>query len=100
MIITLNSHLLVEITLLEEIGWRGFLQQQLKGLPKIWNILIVGILWFIWHLNFEMTTMNWLLFGYYDYLFREKKEEKRKFTCVRRFPMCIWQICGKENLKI
>jgi membrane protease YdiL (CAAX protease family) len=49
--------------LLEEIGWRGFLQQQLKDLPKIWNILIVGILWFIWHLNFEMTTMNLLFLG-------------------------------------
>jgi len=49
--------------LLEEIGWRGFLQQQLKGLPKVWSILIVGILWFIWHLNFDMTTMNLLFLG-------------------------------------
>jgi membrane protease YdiL (CAAX protease family) len=54
--------------LLEEFGWRGFLQQQLKDLPKIWNILIVGVLWFIWHLNFEITTMNllflvFLIFG-------------------------------------
>jgi membrane protease YdiL (CAAX protease family) len=49
--------------LLEEIGWRGFLQQQLQGLPKIWNILIVGTLWFVWHLNFDLTTTNLLFLG-------------------------------------
>ena len=49
--------------LLEEIGWRGFLQQQLQGLPKIWNILIVGILWFVWHLNFDLTASNLIFFG-------------------------------------
>jgi membrane protease YdiL (CAAX protease family) len=49
--------------LLEEIGWRGFLQQQLQELPKIWNILIVGILWFVWHLNFDMTPMNFVFLG-------------------------------------
>ena len=49
--------------LLEEIGWRGFLQQQLQGLPKIWNILIVAILWYVWHLNFNLTLMNLLFFG-------------------------------------
>mgnify|MGYP001179515976 CR=1 FL=1 len=36
--------------LLEEIGWRDFLQQQLKGLPNYLSIIIVGVLWFIWHL--------------------------------------------------
>jgi len=49
--------------LLEEIGWRGFLQQQLQGLPKTWNILIVGILWFVWHLNFDLTTTNLIFLG-------------------------------------
>ena len=49
--------------LLEEIGWRGFLQQQLQGLPKIWNILIVGILWFVWHLNFDLTVSNLIFLG-------------------------------------
>ncbi|MDR3327804.1 MAG: CPBP family intramembrane metalloprotease [Prevotellaceae bacterium] len=49
--------------LLEEIGWRGFLQQQLKSLPKILNILIVAILWFIWHLNFDITITNLLFLG-------------------------------------
>lgn len=49
--------------LLEEIGWRGFLQQELKGLPEFLNILIVGSLWFIWHLNFDMTSSNLMFFG-------------------------------------
>ena len=49
--------------LLEEIGWRGFLQQQLQGLPKIWNILIVAILWFVWHLNFDIPVMNMIFWG-------------------------------------
>ncbi|MDA3616647.1 CPBP family intramembrane glutamic endopeptidase [Polluticaenibacter yanchengensis] len=49
--------------LLEEIGWRGFLQQELKSLPGFLNILIVAILWFIWHLNVDLTGTNLLFFG-------------------------------------
>ncbi|WP_432221236.1 CPBP family intramembrane glutamic endopeptidase [Flavobacterium sp. TMP13] len=49
--------------LLEEMGWRGFLQQELKSLPAIANVLIVATLWFIWHLNFNLTTSNILFFG-------------------------------------
>jgi len=49
--------------LLEEIGWRGFLQQELKPLPPFINILIVATLWFVWHLNFETTTSNLMFFG-------------------------------------
>jgi len=49
--------------LLEEIGWRGFLQQELKALPQFLNIVIVTSLWFIWHLNFDMTSSNLLFFG-------------------------------------
>nr|WP_322624332.1 CPBP family intramembrane glutamic endopeptidase [uncultured Flavobacterium sp.] len=44
--------------LMEEIGWRGFLQQQLKTLPLFLNVLIVATLWFAWHLNFELTSSN------------------------------------------
>jgi membrane protease YdiL (CAAX protease family) len=49
--------------LLEEIGWRGFLQPALSFLPKFAGILIVTILWFIWHLNFAFTTSSILFFG-------------------------------------
>lgn len=49
--------------LLEEIGWRGFLQEQLKDLPKLLSIIIISILWFIWHLNFECTGSNIIFLG-------------------------------------
>lgn len=49
--------------LLEEIGWRGFLQQELKSLPEFLSVLIVAALWFIWHLNFDITSSNLLFFG-------------------------------------
>lgn len=49
--------------LLEEIGWRGFLQQSLKSLPKSASILIVALLWFIWHLNFDLSSANLTFFG-------------------------------------
>ncbi|GAA4793914.1 hypothetical protein GCM10023231_22830 [Olivibacter ginsenosidimutans] len=49
--------------LLEEIGWRGFLQRALQPLPQYLNVLIVATLWFIWHLNFDLTISNLLFFG-------------------------------------
>ncbi|HEY9259722.1 CPBP family intramembrane glutamic endopeptidase [Chitinophaga sp.] len=44
--------------LLEEIGWRGFLHPSLSALPKFANIFLVAVLWFIWHLNFELSMAN------------------------------------------
>ena len=49
--------------LLEEIGWRGFLQQLLHPLPKFVGIFVITILWFVWHLNFELTSSNLFFFG-------------------------------------
>ena len=37
---------------MEEWGWRGYLQEELKNL-KIWlKYLIIGFVWYIWHLSF------------------------------------------------
>lgn len=44
--------------LLEEIGWRGFLHPALSSLPKFANIFGVAVLWFIWHLDFGLSTAN------------------------------------------
>ncbi len=49
--------------LLEEIGWRGFLRQELKPLPKFLNVGVVATLWFAWHLNFDFSTGNVVFFG-------------------------------------
>jgi uncharacterized protein len=49
--------------ILEEIGWRGFLQEHLKSLPKLYSVLIIAVLWFVWHLNFELNTQNLIFFG-------------------------------------
>jgi membrane protease YdiL (CAAX protease family) len=49
--------------ILEEIGWRGFLQQQLKELPKWLSILIITVLWFVWHLNFSFSVSALFFFG-------------------------------------
>lgn len=49
--------------LLEEIGWRGFLQEQLKGLPTFYSTVIIAVLWFLWHLNIEMTATNLIFLG-------------------------------------
>jgi len=48
--------------LLEEIGWRGFLKQLLAPLPKFVGILVITILWFIWHLNFDLSSSNLIFF--------------------------------------
>lgn len=49
--------------LLEEIGWRGFLHEQLKSLPAFYSTLIIALLWFLWHLNLEMSTGSLIFLG-------------------------------------
>ncbi|MFA5229126.1 MAG: CPBP family intramembrane glutamic endopeptidase [Candidatus Paceibacterota bacterium] len=44
--------------ILEEIGWRVFLQEQLGFLNKYLKYAVIGTLWFIWHLNFGLTISN------------------------------------------
>jgi len=49
--------------LFEEYGWRNYLQSELSGLNKIIKYLIITILWFIWHLNFELSIGNLIFFA-------------------------------------
>jgi hypothetical protein len=43
--------------LLEEYGWRGFLQNELKGLPVWQYVLIITVMWFLWHLDFNSRNI-------------------------------------------
>ncbi len=48
--------------LFEEFGWRGYLQSELSGLKNIYKYLIISVLWFVWHLNFELSIANLIFF--------------------------------------
>jgi uncharacterized protein len=37
---------------MEEYGWRGYLQNELNGLKSNHKYLIIGLLWYLWHLSF------------------------------------------------
>ncbi len=55
----------------EEIGWRGYLEEELKELSEIKRVLIIAILWYLWHLSFlrnpdlvqNILFFLWLLLG-------------------------------------
>lgn len=36
----------------EEIGWRGYLQDELRNLKQWQRILVIGFFWWFWHLGF------------------------------------------------
>lgn len=38
--------------IMEEYGWRGYLQEELKTLKSWQKYLIIGFIWYIWHLTF------------------------------------------------
>jgi membrane protease YdiL (CAAX protease family) len=50
----------------EEIGWRGFLLPLLYNKYSLFkSSIIVGILWGVWHLNFNSGLTGFLLFTVY-----------------------------------
>lgn len=50
--------------IMEEFGWRGYLQEELKGLKPVKRYLIIGFFWYLWHLTFltEATFLGNLFF--------------------------------------
>ena len=41
---------------LEEFGWRGFLQYELRKLPVWQYVLIITVMWFLWHLDLSLRS--------------------------------------------
>ncbi len=54
--------ILILYALFEEYGWRGYLQSELSDLKNIYKYLIITVLWFVWHLNFELSISNLIFF--------------------------------------
>jgi len=75
----MNSHLygFIAITstliycILEEYGWRGYLQEELKSLKAWQKYFIIGLMWYLWHLTFltkatvedNLFFMGMMIFG-------------------------------------
>jgi len=58
--------------IMEEYGWRGYLQEELKTLKSWQKYLIIGCLWYIWHLTFlrqqatigdNLFSLSMMIFG-------------------------------------
>ena len=47
---------------LEEVGWRGYLQGELKDMNTALRVLIIGLMWFFWHIaiNFSVGGLIFL----------------------------------------
>ncbi len=43
----------------EEIGWRGYLQDELTSIKEWQRVLIIGFLWYLWHLSF-ISNQNFI----------------------------------------
>jgi uncharacterized protein len=49
----------------EEYGWRAYLQQALEPMKILWRVLLIAVLWYVWHLNFllpDFTIKTHLVF--------------------------------------
>lgn len=42
--------------IMEEYGWRGYLQEELRLLQKWPRYILIGFLWYLWHLSFLKET--------------------------------------------
>lgn len=50
--------------IMEEYGWRGYLQEEFKFLQPVLKFLLIGFIWYTWHLSFltEATLSDNLFF--------------------------------------
>ena len=50
-------------SLLEEVGWRGYLQGELKDMNNSLRIFVIAAMWFFWHINVSFDMTGLLFFG-------------------------------------
>lgn len=48
---------------LEEVGWRGYLQEEQKELNQPLQVFIVGTMWFLWHLTIGFNMSGLIFWG-------------------------------------
>lgn len=48
---------------LEEVGWRGYLQGELKNQKPLPQALIIGTMWFLWHINIGFNVSSLIFWG-------------------------------------
>ena len=59
----LSGLTLIVYCLFEETGWRGFLQDALRDIPNPFRFMIIGTLWYLWHLNLLSPELYSVKFG-------------------------------------
>ncbi len=59
----LSGSTLIMYCLFEEIGWRGFLQDSMRRIPNPFRFIIIGTLWYLWHLNLLSPDLYSIRFG-------------------------------------
>ena len=50
-------------SLLEEVGWRGYLQGELKDMNSSLRIFVIAAMWFFWHINVSFDMTGLIFFG-------------------------------------
>lgn len=48
---------------LEEVGWRGYLQGELKEMNTALRVLIIGTMWFFWHITINVSIGGLIFWG-------------------------------------
>ena len=49
---------------LEEYGWRGYLQTELKELNKYFKYFVISVLWFFWYFDFDFVFNLQFIVGF------------------------------------
>lgn len=54
---------LIFYSLLEEVGWRGYLQGELKDMNPPLRVFVIGTMWFLWHITVGLNLASLAFYG-------------------------------------